>query len=85
MYYDIITRTILPFVRAFETLTGYPVIVNASFNMKDEPIVCAPEDAYHCFMKTQVDVLILETHVILKPAARLSEPGCSRFLSVISA
>jgi carbamoyltransferase len=61
LYYDII--------RAFETLTGCPVIVNTSFNVKDEPIVCTPEDAYRCFMKTQMDVLILESHVILKSAA----------------
>ena len=50
-------------------LTGCPVIVNTSFNVKDEPIVCTPEDAYRCFMKTQMDVLILESHVILKSAA----------------
>ena len=61
LYYDII--------RAFDTLTGCPVIVNTSFNVKDEPIVCTPADAYRCFMKTQMDVLILESHVILKSAA----------------
>ena len=61
VYYDII--------RAFEVLTGCPVIVNTSFNVKDEPIVCTPEDAYRCFMKTQMDVLILESHVILKSPA----------------
>ncbi len=61
LYYDII--------RAFDALTGCPVIVNTSFNVKDEPIVCTPEDAYRCFMKTEMDVLILESHVILKSAA----------------
>ena len=61
LYYDII--------RAFDVLTGCPVIVNTSFNVKDEPIVCTPDDAYRCFMKTQMDVLILESHVIVKPAA----------------
>jgi carbamoyltransferase len=60
LYYDII--------RAFDALTGCPMIVNTSFNVKDEPIVCTPEDAYRCFMKTQMDVLILESHVIVKPA-----------------
>ena len=70
LYYDII--------RAFEALTGCPVIVNTSFNVKDEPIVCTPEDAYRCFMKTEMDVLVLESHVIVKPvtsgadAARLA-------------
>ena len=61
LYYDII--------RAFDVLTGCPIIVNTSFNVKDEPIVCTPEDAYRCFMKTQMDVLVLESHVIVKPAA----------------
>jgi len=61
LYYDII--------RAFDVLTGCPVIVNTSFNVKDEPIVCTPEDAYRCFMKTQMDVLVLESHVIVKPTA----------------
>ena len=59
LYYDII--------RAFDQLTGCPVIVNTSFNVKDEPIVCTPEDAYRCFMKTEMDVLVLESHVIVKP------------------
>ena len=58
LYYDII--------RAFDDLTGCPVIVNTSFNVKDEPIVCTPDDAYRCFMKTQIDVLILESHVVMK-------------------
>jgi carbamoyltransferase len=61
LYYDII--------QAFEARTGCPVIVNTSFNVKDEPIVCTPEDAYRCFMKTQIDVLVLESHVIVKPVA----------------
>ena len=61
LYYDII--------RAFDALTGCPVIVNTSFNVKDEPIVCTPADAYRCFMKTEMDVLILESHVIRKSAA----------------
>ena len=51
---------------AFEALTGCPVIVNTSFNVKDEPIVCTPEDAYRCFMKTQMDVLVLESHIVMK-------------------
>jgi len=57
-------------IGAFEALTGCPVIVNTSFNVKDEPIVCTPEDAYRCFMKTEMDVLVLESHVVVKPAAR---------------
>ena len=58
LYYDII--------RAFYDLTGCPVIVNTSFNVKDEPIVCTPEDAYRCFMKTGMDVLVMESFVVKK-------------------
>ena len=58
LYYDII--------RAFDALTGCPVIVNTSFNVKDEPIVCSPEDAYRCFMKTEMDALVLESFVVRK-------------------
>ena len=60
LYYDII--------EAFDRLTGCPVIVNTSFNVKDEPIVCTPEDAYRCFMKTNMDVLVMEDFVFVKSA-----------------
>ncbi|OFW48322.1 MAG: hypothetical protein A3G77_03500 [Acidobacteria bacterium RIFCSPLOWO2_12_FULL_68_19] len=63
LYYDII--------HAFEALTGCPVIVNTSFNVKDEPIVCTPEDAYRCFLKTQIDVLVLESYFLVKPTVLL--------------
>lgn len=49
----------------FETLTGCPVLINTSFNVRGEPIVCSPVDAYRCFMRTEMDYLILE-NVILK-------------------
>ena len=58
LFYDII--------QAFYGLTGCPVIVNTSFNVRGEPIVCTPEDAYRCFMRTQMDVLVLETFVLGK-------------------
>jgi carbamoyltransferase len=58
LYYDII--------EAFHRKTGCPVIVNTSFNVRGEPIVCTPEDAYRCFMRTQMDVLVLENCVLLK-------------------
>ena len=44
-------------IAAFERKTGCPVIVNTSFNVRGEPIVCTPEDAFRCFMGTQLDVL----------------------------
>ena len=60
LYYDIL--------KAFEARTGCPVIVNTSFNVKDEPIVCTPDDAYRCFMKTNMDVLVMEDFVFVKTA-----------------
>jgi len=46
-------------LEAFESLTGCAVLVNTSFNVRDEPIVCTPEDAYRCFMRTEIDYLML--------------------------
>jgi carbamoyltransferase len=50
-YYDLI--------RAFEERTGCAVLINTSFNVRGEPIVCTPEDAYRCFMRTHIDFLVL--------------------------
>jgi carbamoyltransferase len=66
LYYDII--------EAFYQLTGCPVIVNTSFNVRGEPIVCSPADAFRCFMRTNMDALVLEGHLLLKseqPASAL--------------
>jgi carbamoyltransferase len=54
-------------VKTFEQKTGCPVIINTSFNVRGEPIVCTPEQAYRCFMSTNMDVLVLERFVLLKP------------------
>jgi len=53
-------------LRAFEERTGCPVLVNTSFNVRGEPIVCTPQDAYRCFLGTEMDVLVLEDCVLLK-------------------
>ncbi len=53
-------------IKAFEHLTGSPVIVNTSFNVRGEPIVCTPEQAYRCFLGTDMDALVLENCVLLK-------------------
>ena len=45
-------------LRRFNEITGCPVIVNTSFNVRGEPIVCTPEDAFRCFMGTEIDVLV---------------------------
>lgn len=51
---------------AFEAKTGCPVLVNTSFNVRGEPIVCTPEDAYRCFMRTEMDYLVLENYLLTK-------------------
>jgi carbamoyltransferase len=53
-------------LKAFEAKTGCPLIVNTSFNVRNEPIVCSPEDAYRCFMRSAIDVLVLENCVLYK-------------------
>ena len=57
-YYDII--------KAFDDLTGCGVIINTSFNVRGEPIVCTPEDAYRCFMRTEMDYLVLGSYILDK-------------------
>ena len=53
-------------VRCFESKTGCPVMINTSFNVRGEPIVCTPEHAYRCFMATNMDVLVMENYVLRK-------------------
>ncbi len=53
-------------IKSFEQQTGSPVIINTSFNVRGEPIVCTPEHAYRCFMATNMDVLVLERFILLK-------------------
>ena len=57
----------------FERLTGCPLVVNTSFNVRGEPIVCTPQDAYRCFMRTEIDLLVMEDFVLdkeLQPPVR---------------
>ncbi len=53
-------------IKRFKEKTGCPVIINTSFNVRSEPIVCSPEHAYRCFMACDMDVLVLENFVLLK-------------------
>jgi carbamoyltransferase len=59
----------------FKELTGCPVLVNTSFNVRGEPIVCGPEDAFRCFMGSELDVLVVENCFLVKeqqdPALKL--------------
>ena len=57
-FYDLIAE--------FDRRTGCPVIINTSFNVRGEPIVCTPEDAYLCFMRTQMDLLVLGNFLLEK-------------------
>jgi carbamoyltransferase len=58
LYYELINR--------FNALTGCPVLVNTSFNVRSEPIVCTPEDAFRCFMGTELDMLVVGNAVLRK-------------------
>jgi len=58
LYYDLIA--------AFGRLTGCPVLVNTSFNVRGEPIVCTPDEAYTCFTRTEMDYLVLEDFALDK-------------------
>jgi carbamoyltransferase len=58
VYYDLIAE--------FDRLTGCPVLVNTSFNVRGEPIVCTPEDAYRCFMRTEMDALVMGNFILDK-------------------
>ena len=53
-------------IKSFEEKTGCAVLVNTSFNVRGEPIVCTPEDAYRCFMRSEIDILVLENCVLYK-------------------
>ena len=53
-------------IKAFKRKTGCPTIVNTSFNVRGEPIVCTPQDAYRCFMRTEMDILVLQNQVLYK-------------------
>ena len=57
-YYELINE--------FKKLTNCPVIVNTSFNVRGEPIVCSVEDAFNCFMGTDLDVLVIEDFILYK-------------------
>ncbi len=53
-------------IQQFKQLTGYGVIINTSFNVRGEPIVCTPEDAYRCFMRTEMDYLVINAYLFIK-------------------
>jgi carbamoyltransferase len=69
-------------ISAFKRKTGCPTIVNTSFNVRGEPIVCTPQDAYRCFMRTEMDVLVLQNQILFKdeqPKAEKDETWMQEF------
>jgi carbamoyltransferase len=60
-------------IRRFHQETGCPVIINTSFNVRGEPIVCTPAEAYRCFMATHMDALVLENFLLLKEEQTVAE------------
>jgi carbamoyltransferase len=62
-------------IKEFENLTSCAVVVNTSFNVRGEPIICTPEDAYRCFMRTEMDVLVMEDFMLFKEEQPSWEEG----------
>ena len=56
-------------IKAFEAQTSVPVLINTSFNLRGEPIVCTPQEAIACFLRTKMDVLVLNDHIVVKEGA----------------
>ena len=73
LFYDLISE--------FDRLTGCPVIINTSFNVRGEPIVCTPQDAWRCFMRTEMDCLVMGSFIIDKRdlGAYTEEPAEEEF------
>lgn len=63
LYYDM--------VKSFYEITGCPVVVNTSFNVRGEPLVCTPEDAFRCFMRTDMDYLLIGKFILDKKGQTL--------------
>lgn len=58
LYYDLL--------KAYEKKTGSPILINTSFNVRGEPIVCTPEDAVNCFLGTNIDALVIDNYIVIK-------------------
>jgi carbamoyltransferase len=70
-------------IKAFGRLTGVPVVINTSFNVRGEPIVCSPRDAYSTFVNTGIDAVIMGNHIVTqKPSAVDFEAGMKRSIAL---
>jgi carbamoyltransferase len=57
-------------IKAFGDKTGCPVVINTSFNVRGEPLVCTPQDAFKCFMRTEMDYLVMGDFLLDKKAQK---------------
>ena len=64
-------------IESFESETGVPVLINTSFNVRGEPIACTPEDAYRCFLRSEMDILVMENCVLDKSQQPVHDSGPS--------
>jgi len=70
-------------IRRFAELTGVPVVINTSFNVRGEPIVCTPQDAYNTFVNTGIDTLVIGKYIVTeKPAEADYEAGMRRSIAL---
>ncbi|MEK7710826.1 MAG: carbamoyltransferase [Planctomycetota bacterium] len=70
-------------IRTFHRLTGVPVVINTSFNVRGEPIVCTPQDAYHTFVNTGIDALVIGDYVVTTKPSRVDyEAGMRRSVAL---
>ena len=59
-------KKLLKLLEEFKKITGCPILINTSFNVRGEPIVASPKDAYDCFMGTDMDVLVIGNYLLIK-------------------
>ena len=64
-------------IEAFDRLTGVPIVLNTSFNVRDQPIVCTPAEAMDCFMRTDMDAVVLGDHLVCKPDVSIEAVGAA--------
>ena len=65
-------------IEAFRRRTGVPIVLNTSFNVRGEPIVCSPEDAIRCFLSTNIDLLVIEGYAVTKKAGKVLEENLAQ-------
>jgi len=65
-------------IEAFRQRTGVPIVLNTSFNVRGEPIVCTPEDAIRCFLSTDIDILVVEGYMVAKKAGKVLKEDLAR-------